>query len=86
MANLSLRGVEPAVMAELKLMAGKENASVNTLVLRLIDRGLGRQPAKAARRRYADLDSLAGTWTADSATEFAQTTAPFGEVEAALWK
>ena len=85
MSNRSLRGIEPAVMAELRRVAREENV-VNTLVLRLIDWGLGRQATKAASRRYADLDSLAGTWSADSATVMAQATAPFGHVDAALWK
>ncbi len=84
MANLSLRGVDPRALAELKIRAGKENASVNALVLTLIDQGLGR--AKPARQRHDDLDALAGSWLQDEAAEFKRATAPFSKVDARLWK
>lgn len=86
MANLSVRGLEPATLAELKSRAQKENASVNTLVLRLIDHGLGRRPAKPVRRRHDDLDSLAGNWREDEAAQFERATTPFTEVDPQLWK
>lgn len=86
MSNLSLRGVDPAVMAELKALAGKENASVNALVLRLIDRGLGRIPAKSTRLRHDDLDALAGCWSAKDSAAFEKVTGSFRQIEPALWR
>ncbi len=86
MPNLSLRGLDPATLAELKARARDESASVNSLILRLIDHGLGRRPGKPVRQRYADLDALAGSWSAEEAAAFEQATASFGEVDAQLWK
>jgi hypothetical protein len=45
---------------------------------------LGRAPAAAGR--HADLDALAGTWSAADADEFEQGTASFREIEASLWE
>jgi hypothetical protein len=68
MANLSIRGLDAKALAELKARAAKEDASVDTLVLRLIDQGLGRRPAKPRLRRHDDLDALAGSWRQSEAT------------------
>ena len=86
MTNLSIRGLDAQALAELKARAAKEDASVNTLVLRLIAQGLGHARAKPARRRHGDLDALAGTWRKADAAAFECATAPFGKVDAALWK
>ena len=86
MTNFSIRGLDAQALAELKARAAKEDASVNTLVLRLIAQGLGHAPSKPARRRHGDLDALAGSWCKADAAAFEGATAPFGEVDAALWK
>ncbi|HMO44487.1 MAG TPA: hypothetical protein PKB14_00485 [Rubrivivax sp.] len=86
MANLSIRGLDAKALAELKSRAAKEDASVNTLVLRLIEQGLGHRRAKPALRRHDDLDALAGSWRKGDAAEFERATAPFGEVDTRLWK
>ena len=86
MSNLSLRGLESGTLAALKTRAQQENASVNTLVLRLIDQGLGMKPAKPLRTRYDDLDALAGSWDSAEADAFFDAVAPFNEVDGDLWK
>lgn len=86
MANLSIRGLDAKALAELKSRAAKEDASVNTLVLRLIEQGLGHRRAKPALRRHADLDALAGSWSRSEVAAFERATTPFGEVDAKLWK
>ena len=86
MPNLSVRGLEPAVLAELKGKASREGATVNALVLRLIDEGLGRRPAKPGNRRYDDLDALAGTWSSEETEEFAAATEAFEQIDDELWK
>ena len=86
MANLSIRGLDGKAFAALKRRAAKEDASVNTLVVRLIEQGLGLRRAKPALTRYDDLDALAGTWRKQDASEFERATAPFSKVDADLWK
>ena len=86
MTNLSIRGLDDKSLADLKNRAAKENASVNSLVLRLIEQGLGHRRSKPALRRHDDLAALAGSWRASEAVAFEHVTAPFNEVDATLWK
>jgi len=86
MANLSIRGLDDKALAALKRRAAKEHASVNMLVLRFIEQGLGLRRAKPALTRHDDLDALAGTWRKQDAREFERATAAFAKVDAALWK
>lgn len=86
MANLSVRGLDERSLAALKRRAEQEKASVNTLVVRLIEQGLGIGRARSAPRRHDDLDALAGTWAQRDADEFARSTAPFAEIDPRLWK
>lgn len=86
MAHLSIRGLDDEAMAELKRRAANDSASVNAVVLQLIDQGLGRAPAKPGPKRHDDLDALAGSWTADDGQAFDQATTAFGEIDPTLWK
>jgi len=86
MANLSIRGLDAKALAELKARAAKEDASVNTLVLRLIAQELGHQRVKPALRRHDDLDALAGSWSQGESVAFERDTAPFDKVDPELWK
>ena len=86
MANLSIRGLDDKALAALKRRAVKEEASVNTLVVRLIEQGLGLRRAKPALTRHDDLDALAGAWSKQDAADFERATAAQRKVDAALWK
>ena len=86
MTILTIRGLDDQDLAELKRRAAHENASVNALVLRLIEQGLGRRRAKPALQRHDELDALAGSWRKSDAAAFERATAPFGEVDAKLWR
>ena len=94
MSNLSVRGINPANFSALKAMAAQERTSVNALLLRMIDQGLGNTEDnikgkalnKPTVRRYDDLDALAGAWGAQDAADFAAATAPFEALEPDLWK
>lgn len=84
MSNLSIRGLEPETLAALKALARRQNTSVNATVRRLIEQELGQ--AKPVRRRYDDLDDLAGTWSDKDADEFEALTADSRRIEPELWK
>ena len=85
MTTLSIRGLDAQSLAELKKRAALEDASVNSLVLKLIDQGLGLLPAKPALKRHHDLDTLAGTWSAAEAAEFEAAIGPLQQVDSGLW-
>lgn len=85
MANLSLRGLDPAVLNALKIRAQQDSASVNGLVVRLLGEAVGnRQPSKSTVEHH-DLDDLAGTWNAQDELEFQRVTQVFAEVDPELW-
>jgi hypothetical protein len=86
MPNLSIRGLDPSALVALKSVANQEGASVNTMVLRLINRGLGKGPDKSVRRRYDDLDALVGIWSVAEAAEFESVTDGFNNTDPEQWK
>ncbi len=86
MPTLSIRGLDTKALAALKARAAKEDASVNTLVLQLIQQGLGGHPAQRAPSRHDDLDTLAGAWRKSDGAEFERDTAALAEVDQALWR
>lgn len=86
MTNLSIRGLDDKALAALKRRAAKEEASVNTLVVRLIEQGLGLRRTRTALTRHDDLDALAGSWRKQDADTFERATAPFAKIDAELWK
>jgi plasmid stability protein len=86
MSNLSVRGLDEKALAKLKTLAAREDASVNSVVVRIIEQGVGHKRAKTALRRYDDLDALAGVWSKKDAADFERATAPFGKIDPELWK
>ncbi len=83
MANLSVRGLDDAVLTALKAQAQHDSASVNGLVLRLLGEAVGaRLPAMV---EHHDLDDLAGTWSAQDEMDFQRAIQTFAEVDPDLW-
>lgn len=85
MATMSIRGLDAKVLAALKKRAELEGCSLNSLVLRQLH-GEGASGRTGELPKFDDLDALAGTWSDKDARVFARQTAPFGEVDPALWK
>jgi hypothetical protein len=86
MATMSIRGLDEKALAELKRQAKREGASLNSLVVRLLQGAPGMEPGPRTPRTFDDLDALAGTWSSRQARDFERHTAPFREVDPALWK
>jgi hypothetical protein len=82
-SNFNLRGISPEVMSLLKSKAKEEHSSVNVLILKYIDQGIGKTRKK--RIAYDDLDHLAGTWSKQDFEEFKKNTKCFEEVDRDLW-
>jgi hypothetical protein len=83
MAVLTLRGVDERLADSLREEAHRRRVSMNSLVLELVRQGLGLSERRAL---HHDLDSLAGTWSPADVTEFAEATAGFETIDAALWR
>ena len=86
MSNLSVRGLPDDALELLKARAAQEGASVNALVLRLINQGISRDVGRTGVRRHHDLDALMGCWSADEATEFDAATREMREIDVEQWK
>jgi hypothetical protein len=82
--NFNLRGIASEVMVTLKQEAEKQNTSVNFLILKLIENGIGYSHA-VKRPTHHDLDKLAGTWSAKEAKEFEKNTKDFETIDEDLW-
>lgn len=86
MATMSIRNLDPKVLAGLKRRAAREGSSVNALVVQILQSDAGLRPRAQAPERHEDLDALAGTWSAQDARAFERATAPFSTVDPSLWK
>lgn len=86
MTALSIRNLDEEALKRLKTAAREEGASVNSLVVRLIETATGLRPAPRAALEYRDLDALAGTWSEADATAFQTATAPFEQIDDSLWR
>lgn len=84
MTTMSIRGLDDQVLAQLKRQASEEGSSLNSLVLRLLQ-GSSKPVGANLLKKFDDLDSLAGTWSAEDAAAFAQHTAAFSEIDPAQW-
>lgn len=82
-SNFNLRGIPLEVMTLLKREAKRLHVSVNTLVLKMVERGLG---VTLEKRTYHDLDHLAGSWSTKEEKDFKETIQPLEKIDKELWK
>lgn len=82
--NFNLRGVPTEVMITLKREAHKQQISVNLLILKLIQTGIGHAP-EVRRQVFHDLDKLAGTWSVNEAKDFEKNVKDFEKIDRDLW-
>lgn len=82
-SNFNLRGIPAEIMIHLKQEAKRLDTSVNSLVLKIVERGLG---FTAERMIYRDLDHLAGSWSAADEKAFTKNTQFFEKIDKELWE
>jgi hypothetical protein len=83
--NFNLRGISSEVMTTLKKEAEKQDTSVNFLIIKLIENGIG-YSRTVKRPLHHDLDKLAGTWSEKDFKEFEKNTKVFERIDEDLWK
>lgn len=86
MVAISIRGIDDKAVARLKHKAQQQGVSFNVLAARVLEAESGMHAPERKRRVFDDLDELAGTWKPADAKAFDAATAPFSEVDEALWK
>jgi len=80
--NFNLRGIPEEVMALLKQEAKRLRTSVNVLILKMIEKGLGFSHKKTT---YHDLDHLAGSWSAAEEKSFEESIKHLEKIDKELW-
>lgn len=80
--SFNLRGIPEEVMALLKKEAKRLRTSVNVLILKMIEKGLGFSYEKSS---YHDLDHLAGSWSLSEEKSFEESTKHFEKIDKELW-
>jgi hypothetical protein len=66
--------------------ARRTGQPIETIVRRLIYRGLELERKHVQGHRFHDLDPLAGTWSADEAVEFRRAVTELDQVDPSLWQ
>lgn len=68
--TLIVTQLDQSAMQWIEAEAKRTGKAVDDVVRKLIYRGLEIEGKQAKRKRYHDLDSLAGTWSEDEVAEF----------------
>lgn len=84
MSNFNLRNISPTVMFLIKKEAKKQKISINSLILLIIEQGLG-IAHQNKKNIFHDLDDLAGTWNDKDKKEFDERIKPFEAIDKELW-
>ena len=80
MANLSLRNLDTATLAQIKSSARRRRISVNQLIVDTL-----REHYAEKQQVFDDLDALAAAWSRADAKEFNAAVQPFAEIDSTLW-
>lgn len=84
MKAITLRNIPPDLESILEKEARTSETSLNKTVIRLLEKATGLWP-RSSKRRYHDLDELAGTWTPEQAREFDTELAGQRKIDPELW-
>lgn len=83
-SNFNLRNLTPQLMSKLRQEAVEHKISINSLILQIIEQGLGlAHPTK--KMIYHDLDYLAGTWGEEDIKTFNDKIKSFEKIDEDLW-
>ncbi len=86
--TITIRNMPADLEKRLEAIAREENASLAQTVIRLLLRATGlRDPLGPGNvpRRHDDLDSLAGTWSAEDAEDFERLLAEQRRIDPDIW-
>ena len=84
MKTFIIRGIDTSLAQEIKMLAQKENLSVNQWVLSALKKITGRNK-EPVFKTYHDLDALAGGWSREETETFNKNTSHFEHPDEELW-
>ena len=86
-SQLTVRGLDPRLLAEIQRVARAKGISLNKAALSVLTRGAGlEEPPDNSRLIGAALNRFVGTWTASQASDFSRSTRSLEQVDEELWK
>ena len=86
MNQLTIRGLDPALVARLRELSEREGISLNKAALRLLRKGAGLETPARADVVGSSLDHLFGTWSQAEVDEFEHAVEIFEQVDESLWR
>lgn len=84
MSTITLRTPDDSLAETLRQASKQRGQSVNKLIIAALEERFA--SGGAGRRRFDDLDDLAGTWTEADLDEFNKATAGLGQVDPEDWR
>ena len=82
MSQITLRQIPDVLDKQLRSLAGKNNISLNKIVLSLLMKDLGLSDNSNKKRNLTD---LCGTWTQNQYDEFQKNTEIFNRIDPEIW-
>ena len=86
MKQLTIRGFDDDLAAQIERLANREGISMNQAVLKLLRKGAGLGRRGRVDTVGASLDDLIGTWTADEAQQIERAIEDFENIDDSIWE
>ncbi len=84
--TITINNLDEATARWIDEEAKRRDTNKESVALHLIRKGIECEHGHAVTESYDDLDSLAGTWSAEQAAEFMESISCFDQVDEKLWR
>lgn len=86
MKAITLRNLPPELTQIIRRKADERRASINKVVISLLENSVGVRGKKSGMTLYHDLDALAGSWTRQEAAAFNRALTKQRAIDPDLWR
>lgn len=86
MKAITLRNLPPELTKIIRRKADEQHASINRVVISLLEKSAGVRSKKSEKVLYHDLDALAGSWTREEAVAFNRALTKQRAIDPDLWR
>jgi hypothetical protein len=84
--SITVQNIDDITAEWIEKKARNFGVTAETIVIRLIHKGIESDRKTAGFQIYSDLDDLAGTWNEEETAEFLDAVKDFSQIEYNLWK
>lgn len=85
-APITIEALDESTAGWIAEEAKRRGVTIEELIIQLIEKAVSEERSSEQLHAYHDLDSLAGTWTDEQASEFLDAVADFESVDEKLWE